>query len=245
MSETNKNAEEKREPYVVELETPLKFEYDAEASVLTSTKLGSLINEYFRLVFPGDYEGCKIETSKNGLALSLCFRHETNRTEDTIYGVELSTAKKTNNNLLDVTRRRDFVVQHGDRYSLTQDGEDIIKPLLQRGYFGNNGKVNWGAVISEISEGTYGNMYSMKTTQFTKISGLDINAVCALLFGKKDADGNAVVYDVSLKAALNGAPGMNSMANQILVLWVNRINYDKLCETYRDLGFGTVSSIIR
>lgn len=244
MSET-RNAEEKRQPYVVEPEEPAKFEYDAEASILTSTKLGSMFSDFFRLVFPGDYEGCKIEAGQKGLSLSLCFRHEVNRTEGTVYGVELSTAKKTHNNVLDATRRRDFAVQHGDRYSLTQDGEDMIKPLLQRGYILQNGKVNWGAIVSEYSEGSYGNMYQMKTTQFTKVSGLDINAVCALIFGKKDADGNAVVYDVNLKGALNSAPGMNPMANQLLVLWINRINYDKLCETYRDLGFGTVSSIIR
>lgn len=248
MSETMKQAEEKREPFVAELDENLPFKYDAQASILTSTALGAAINEYFRAVF-ADYEGCKIMSGPKGLSLSLCFKHipAERRDPELHYGVELSTARKTSNQTLDRIRTRDFAVQYGDRYSLTNDGEDIIKPLLLRTCFSPNGKVNWGSIISETAEPVYGNsMYGMRSEQFTLINGIDINAVCSVLYGKKDAEGNAVVYEVSLRGALNGGiPGMNNAANQILILWINRINCDKLQETYAALGLGSVSSIIR
>lgn len=244
MSEMNKNAEE-RKPYAPELEEPLKFEHDVQASILTSTQLGDKINEYFRLVFPGDYEGCKFEIVKNVISPSLIFRHP-KHVEGEVYGVEMSSAKKTNNSTLNRIRTRDFQAQYGDRYSLTQDGEDVIKPLLQRQHIQNNGKVNWSAVISEYSEPTYGNFYSMKNEQYTKVSGLDINLLCSVLFGRKDADGNKVIYLVDMKGTLNQNIGYNVVgANQVYILWINRINYDKLCETYNALGIGSVSSIIR
>ena len=249
MSETNK-PEEKREPFVAELDESLPFKYDAQASILTSTALGSAINEYFKAVF-ADCEGCKIVSNQRGLSVSLVFKHipAERRDPNLHYGVELSTARKTSNQTLDRIRTRDFSVLHGDRYSLTQDGEDIIKPLIIRNnsYFSQNGKILWGSILSEIAEPVYGNsMYGMRTEQYTLVSGIDINAVCSILYGKKDAEGNAVVYEVSLRGALNaGVPGLNSTANQILILWINRINCDKLQETYAALGLGSVSSIIR
>lgn len=248
MSETTNRAEEKREPYVAELEESLPFKYDAQASILTSTALGSAINEYFRAVF-ADYDGCKILSGPKGPSLSLCYKHipSDRRDPELHYAVELSTARKTSNNTLDRIRAKDYAVQYGDRYSLTKDGEDIIKPLLLRTCYSPNGKVNWGSVLAETSEPVYGNsMYGLRTEQFTQVNGIDINSVCSILYGKKDTNGDAVVYEVSLRGALNaGGPAMGNFANQILILWINRINCDKLQETYASLGLGSVSSIIR
>lgn len=242
MSETINNTEE-REPYAVELEEPLKFEHDVEASILTSGKLGSLANEYFKAAFPGDYEGCTIEYNHKGLSLSLFFRHETQRSDDVVYGVELSTAKKTFNKTMDQIRRRDYLVKEGDRYSLTQDGEDVIKPLLFRNLVSNNGKVNWGSVLSEVADNSMGNLYAIRTAQYTKISGINLDLVCALLFGKKDVDGNNVVYTVEVKGYKG--QGYSQAPSSNLILWVNRINCNKVEATGLDLGLGFGSNIIR
>ncbi len=244
MSETIRNAEEKREPFTIELEEPLDFEYDAKVSFLTSDKLGLAVNQLCRSVF-ADYEGCKIEISqKNELTLSLLFRHEVNRDESKCYGVELCSAKKTNNSTIDRVRGRDWAVQNGDRYTLTDDAKEAITPWLKGNLRANNGKINWGAIISEYSENV--NMYSYKTEQFTKVSGLDLNVICSLLFGKKDSKGDNVVYDVQYKGVANAVPGINfAGTSQKLILWVNQINFDKLQKTYIDLGLGSPSSIIR
>ena len=243
MSETMHNAEEKREPYVAELDQPLAFNYDAEAQILTSMRLGQSINAFFKEVF-ADYEGCKIEVSqRNELSLSLVFRHEANRDENKHYGVELSAAKKTHNSTLDRSRGKDYALLHGDRYTLTEDGMDIITPLVRPNYKTQNGKINWGQIIADFSEGN--TMYTWKTEQFTKVSGLDLNFVCSLLFGKKDQDGNNVVYMVDYRGVA-GVPGFSiGGAAQNFVLWINRINVDKLQQTYADLGLGSTSSIIR
>lgn len=241
MSETTKNAEE-RVPYAVELEEPLKFEHDVEASILTSGKLGNLANEYFKAAFPGDYEGCTIEYNHKGLSLSLYFRHETQRTDGVVYGVELSTAKKTFNKTMDQIRRRDYLVKEGDRYVVTQDGEDVIKPLLFQNLV-PNGKVNWGSVLSEVADNSMGNMYAIRTAQYTKVSGINLNLVCALLFGKKDADSNTVAYTVDVKGYKN--QGYSQSASSNLILWVNRINCNKVEATGLDLGLGFGSNIIR
>ena len=245
MSET-RNVEEQREPYVIELEEHVPFSYDAAASILTSTQLGTKISNLFRLVFPGDYEGCRIGVTNRGPELSLIFKHAVNRDENIVYGVELSSAKKTNNSTIDRIRNRDHAAQYGDRYSLTDDAKDALKGLLRREYLNSagNGKINWGNLTSEeaFPAGTF---YAAKNEQFTVIKGLDLNLVCGLLYGNKDADGNNVVYTVDVKGAL-GNPGFNMTdANKTYILWVNRINNDKLQETYASLGLGMVSNIIR
>lgn len=241
MSETTKSAEEKREPYELELEEHVKFTYDAEASILTSTKLADLVNEAFKASFP-DYAGCKIEMTQTRLSLSLHFKHEVNRRDDLLYAVELSSYKKTQNSTINRTRQRDYFASNGDRYTLTDFGKDTLAPFLFRGYF-NNGKPNWGAVVSEISEPTYGGIYAGRSEQFTKISGLDLNRVCEFLFGAKDEDGNPVAYTVDMKGTVGGQNIVGN--NAVFILWVNRINVAKLSETYRDLGLGSVSGFVR
>ena len=242
MSEVTKA--EERVPYVVELDEPLKFEHDAEVSILTSKELGSLANEYFKAAFPGDYEGCNIVYAHNRLSLCLYFRHE-NHVDGQVYGVELNGTNSTHNKLTDAIRRRDYLAKEGDRYSLTADGEDIVKPLLFRNLVSQNGKINQGQVVSEVADNTASNMYYGKPSQFTMVSGIDLNIVCALLFGKKDTDGNDVVYTVDCKGVKNPGAGYGQSSAGNLILWVNRINANKVGATCLNLGFGGVSNIIR
>lgn len=236
MSEVQTKAEE-REPYVCELAEPVQFEHDAEVNILTSLKLGRLINDFFTEVF-ADFVGCKIESGNRGLSLTLFFNHVADRDPDKHYAVELSAAKKTNNVTLDKLRAHDYRVKQGDRYSLTTDGEDIIKPLLLR-VLTQNKKINWGSIVTEYTEPA--NIYG-RGEQYTMVTGLDLNLICAVLFGKTDAEGNAISYEVDLKGATNIGGFVGS---QTLVLWINRINNNKLTQTYVDLGLGTASNIIR
>jgi hypothetical protein len=220
--------------------SPLVFCMDVEVNILTSVKLGSLINEYFRQVF-ADYAGCRIEANK-GLSLVLFFKHVTNREEGLHYAVELSAAKKTHNSTIDKIRTKDFAVRNGDRYTLTEDGEDIIKPLLQYVHINKYGNANWGNLVAETTDGS-SNIYGMRAEQLTKVGGLDLNLMCKVLFGRKSETGSNVSYSVDLKGAVNA--GNLAVVNQNLILWINKIDDDKLAQTYTELGLGTTSTIIR
>ena len=73
--------------------------------------------------------------------------------------------------IIDKTRGRDNLMTNGDRYYITEDGADIIKPLLFPRYYNRN-KPNWNQIMTEISDNN-GGFSPYNAIQLTKISGID------------------------------------------------------------------------
>ena len=133
-----KDAETKREPYKIEIES-LDFKEDFSGKFLTSNELCKLTNEIFRAAF-ADYVGSQFELVNGMPMISLYFDHA--KTKNGTYACERVGAKQSGNNVIDRTRSRDQQLREGDRYHLTEDGIDVIKVLLSPRFY-NQGKPNW------------------------------------------------------------------------------------------------------
>lgn len=232
--------EENRTPYVLEVE-PSPFEADAEVKILTSNELCRLANQYFRAAF-ADYEGCFFEMSQGAPTITLAFNHA-KHTEDGVYAVDMPANNKVGNSVLERTRAYDRLVKEGDRYHITEDGKDIIKPLLAPRYF-NNGNPNWGTIVTDYIDRPTSYYVPQGGVQLTRIIGIDPKAICAILFGKKEG-GSWLDYAVEVKADLSARNGFGVTAPNY-VLNITKAYNDNITKTYEKLGFGMAgSSIVR
>lgn len=236
----NKQPEEKRTPYVLEVE-PMKFEADAEVKILTSNELCRLTNEYFKAAF-GDYEGCFFEMAQGAPTITLVFNHGKHE-ENKVYAVDMADTKKVGNSVIEKSRLYDRLVKEGDRYHITDDGKDIIENLLAPRYF-NNGKPNWGTIVTDYVDrpssyyGPYGGV------QLTRIVGIDPKAICAIIYGKKEDD-SWLDYAVEVKADLSARNGFG-IASPNYVLNITKAYNEHITKTYEKLGFCMAgSNIIR
>jgi hypothetical protein len=217
------------------------FEADAEVKFLTSNELSKLTNEYYHAAF-ADYEGCIFEMSQGAPSITLYFNHP-KHVENAIYACDTLTNVKVGNSVLDRLNAYDRQVKEGDRYHLTEDGKDIIKPLLVRRLFGNGGNVNWGNITSEVIDKATANYYQPANAQhLTKVTGIDPCAVCAILFGTADEEGS-LDYGIEVKADLSMRNGFGNQ-HPNYVLSVTKAHNDVISKTYEKLGFGIAGSAI-
>ena len=240
MSENKKVPENSRTPYVLEVE-PMKFEADAEVKIITSNELCRLTNEYFKAAF-ADYEGCFFEMTQGAPSITLVFNHG-KHDEDKVYAVDMVATNKVGNSVLDRSRAHDRLVKEGDRYHITEDGIDIIKELLAPRYF-NNGKPNWGVVVTDFVDRPASYYGAQSGVLFTRIIGIDPRLICRILFGKKEGD-SYLDYAVDVKADLSARNGFG-ISSPNYVLNITKAYNEHIKKTYEKLGLGTAgSNIIR
>ena len=230
--------ENSRTPYVLEVE-PMSFEADAEVKIITSNELCRLANEYFKVAF-ADYEGCFFEMSQGAPSITLVFNHAKHE-DNKVYAVDMVAGGKVGNSVLERTRAYDRLVKEGDRYHITDDGIDIIKDLLAPRYF-NNGKPNWGAVVTDYVDRQAA--YYQGGVQYTRIIGIDPRSICRILIGKKEGD-SWLDYAGDVKAELSARNGFG-ISSPNYVLNITKAYNEHIKKTYEELGLGTAgSNIIR
>jgi hypothetical protein len=242
MSEVSKTTDNdsKREPYKVEID-PIDFEQDCSLKFVRSTDLCRLANEYFRAAF-ADFEGSTFSVDQGYATISLYFNH---KEVDGVRAVERAAGKTVGNTIMDKTRGRDLQYKEGDRYHITDDGADIIKSLLIPRLY-NNGKPNWKNIVVDITDRTSMNVFRMQQpNQLTKISGIDPRQICALIYGKKDNNGEYIDYGIEIKANLDIRAGLIP-GNQApdYVLAVTRAFNGNLQKTYEKFGLNAGGSTI-
>lgn len=233
---------ETRIPYAVNVE-PVHFEPDSEGKYLTSIELCELTRDIFKVAFANFY-GCKFEFIQGVPSISLFFSH-IDAPENGVVATERSGAKVTGQNVIDATRNRDNLMRNGDRYVLTEDGLDIIKPLLLPQYY-NKGKVDQKRFVSEVSDSNQASMFSQASAvQVTKVAGIDPRRIAAMIWGEKDEDG-LVDYGISVLKDLSfsgmnfpGAIPSNYMLN------ITRAHTDTITKTCSKLCINAGSNIIR
>ena len=231
-----KDAETKREPYKIEIES-LDFKEDFSGKFLTSNELCKLTNEIFRAAF-ADYVGSQFELVNGMPMISLYFDHA--KTKNGTYACERVGAKQSGNNVIDRTRSRDQQLREGDRYHLTEDGIDVIKVLLSPRFY-NQGKPNWKNIVSDVADRTATSMYQpQQIQQLTKVVGIDPKAICKLIYGEKEDD-SFLDYDVVVKANLSQGL-VNSYPNYLLS--ITKAYTAHIQKTYENLGIGMIGSNI-
>lgn len=241
MSDAKKTTETvERKPYSIDMK-PLPFEEDFSGKIVTSVQLCKLTNQLYRAGFD-DYAGCTFEVVNGVPVMSFYFNH-TRTNENGTYACERGDGKVAGNSVLDRTRNRDRQMREGDRYKISEDGKDVIEKLLHPRFF-NNGKPNWGSIVSDITDRSVSNFYNPNAAvQMTKITGIDPRRICAKLWGDEDgAD-----YGVEVKHNLTFNTGMGAAPqNPNYVLNITKAFSENIKKTYESLGIGTIgSSIIR
>lgn len=249
MSEVKVADDANRQPYKLEIERD-DFAPDYEGKYLTSIEFCKLANQIFGAAF-FNFNGSKFEVNAGQPVINLFFTHVDKLPDDaqiTHLATTRSSGNKVGSTVIDKTRGRDNLMNNGDRYYLTDDGIDIIKPLLFPRLF-NNGKPNWNQIVTEIADRNGSSIYgTMNVLQLTKVTGIDPKRVASLIWGRKDEDGDidygiSVMRDLTINTGF-GMPGMQPGQNYALN--ITRAHTAAISKTYESLGLGTLgSSIVR
>ena len=244
---TQTTDETKRTPYHVDIE-PSKFLPDAESKFVTSLELCQDTRDIFKAAF-ADFYGCKFEILQGtGVPMiTLLFSH-VEAPEGQTVATAPSSAKTTGSSVIDKTRSRDHLMKEGDRYVLTEDGLDIIKPLLLPHFVNRNtGKVDLKRIVSPIADINQSSMFApANAVQLTQVIGIDPRKIAAMIWGEHDVDGGDVDYGITILKDLSAnGTAFPGMAPQIFALKIDRAHSEALKETYKKIGISTGSNIVR
>ena len=233
----------KREPFVIKIEEPFEFEGTASTQYITSNDLLQRVSDLFHSVF-ADFEGCQLEVTNNPGTkphIALLFNHG-EYDQDATVATRRADQDSSKNDVIRNIRNRDFRIVNGDRFYLTEDGKDVVKSLLTSQMF-NNGNPNWRNIVSEYTEDNR-NLYSYTpSVQYTKVSYIDIDRICGLLYGATDGD-DEIVYQAQIAGAINAYPGANVLSQNYMVI-ITRVSAKNLKSVYEKIGLGNFSRIVR
>lgn len=231
---TVKKEETKREPFKVEIDEHYPFDSIAASKFITSNELCKMVSDLLKGVF-ADYEGCIFETNQ-GMepTIGLFFNHGDYSNSDQPVACEKFGTKQVGNTIIDRGRARDLYNRNGDRYYLTEDGQDFVRSLIARRLY-NNGNIDFKRVVSEvIDRGPVTTSFMQNTVQLTKVSYISVDRLCGLLFGTDEENGDRVEYTVAISAPLNAGYGVTDY-----VLNITRISAKELSTFCNKIGVNT------
>lgn len=239
----------KREPYRIQMEEHAPFSAIAETVYLSSSDMLKLVNELFRSAF-ADYEGSIFEATNGGEpTVSLFFNHG-KYDEEAVTACERLNGNASGNVLLDRYRNRDRQILEGDRYYLSQNGKDVIGPLLTYTAF-NNGNPNWKMLSGDFKDSVGGTIYynANQVPVFTKVSSISLSKLCSLIFGER-INGQSYDYDVKIAAARANTPyqyGNQMGIDTSYILTITKVSREEVNKIYNQLGYQTMgtSRIVR
>lgn len=233
MSENQNNEEKKKErvPFKVEIDEHYEYDSIAASKFLTSNKFCKMVSDLLRNVF-ADYEGCMFETNQ-GMepTISLIFNHADHTGSELPCACTRVGASQVGNTIIDRGRARDNFIKNGDRFYLTEDGQDFVKSLIARRFY-NNGNINFKTIVGEITDrGPVNIQFQPQENRYTKVSYISIDRLCALLFGTNEENGDRVEYTSNVAAPINTGYGS---ANYVLN--ITRISAKELSSFCNEIG---------
>lgn len=242
-----KNEENSREKYVLELEEFEAFKDVYSGLFTTSIVLAKKIKEFFQIAF-SDIEGARIDYENNSLALKVFANHGDHSGDELPTAVERFNQRTTGSKTLDSIRARDNMLSNGDKFFVTDDGADVFGEFLYNRYLRGNKKPDWKKLTSEVSDGYqqagfyYGRQVGIPLTQ---ISGLDLSKVLSAMYGNKDENGNNVEYMAVVMGRINNnMMGMSTIPNYALMIL--RANEGNIIEACKEIGLDfQTSNIVR
>jgi hypothetical protein len=237
-------ATETREKLVIKVAEHEKFDHIMDSKYLSSNDLCSIISDLFRSVY-ADYEGCKfiIPQGTNIPTISIFFNHREIKDSTLTYACSKEIAdEKTKNPTLRSTRLFQDRLINGDRYYLTEDGQDGLAPFVfeNRSFFKGDGSVNWGKLVSEVADPvSYG-----VPLQFTQVSYLDPVKLLELIYGKTDENGVSWVYGVRVMRSVPTVSmfGQGNVAANMM-LAIERVCEPEVEKLAKTLGLSVQSGL--
>ena len=228
---TQNKDQEERKPFEIKVDEPYDFNPIAGSKFFTSTELCEMISRFFKTVF-ADFEGCIFETT-NGMepTIALIFNHDDHTNSDLPCACERLGSKHVGNTVIDRGRQRDLYNRNGDRFYLTEDGQDFVKTVIIRRLY-NNGNLDFKRIVSEISErGPMNTSFVSQFNQYTKVSYISIDRLCGLIFPNGEKEGDRVEYTVGISSPINMGYGVSNY-----VLNVTRISSKELSKFCNKIG---------
>ena len=235
--------QEARKPFKVEITDHYDFNAIASGMFITSNEFCKMVADMMKSIF-ADFEGCTFDVQNGGgePTIGLIFNHGDYTNSELPVCCERSGAKPVGSTIIDRGRSRDLYNRNGDRYFLTEDGQDFVKTLISRRFFNNGGNIDFKRVVSEfVDRGPANIAFNQQQVQFTKVCWIDIKRLCALLFGTDEENGDNVEYDFRLCAPIQS---YGSVCNYVLK--IDRISAKELTNFCTKIGVSMQSiNIIR
>ena len=238
MATENKSEDATKDAIVLnpEGEKMIDFPAIAETAYISSNELLSAISSAMKELFI-DFEGWKIDSANNSGEVTIIFGFNHGKYTDLggkVYGVQLPSAQKTENERINAIRNNDHYLTQGDRYYVTEDLAGFLKPYLTRQAF-NNGKPNWKNLCSETQFSNGWNQ-GYRVPQRTEVRGISLRAFCKTLFGIHDENGgDNYDYDVMIKDYPR--PNAFGQLSNEYILAVIRCSEDEVKKMYAHSGF--------
>lgn len=242
MSETKVAEEQKRKTYTVDVK-PMEFDPDCSSRFISSNDFCKLANMYFKACFDDVY-GTEFEVTQGMPTINLYFNHVTDRKEGAVYGCVQAAEQSIGNTLIEKTRNRDNYLKNGDKYFLTEDAKDIIKPILTPARY-NQGNPQWKSIVADIEDRNAQQMFMVgQPGKFTKVVGISPEKLCGLIFGTREGEnfieyGLAVLEDRSMRQM--PFPGA---ANKNYVIQITKAYNGNLRKTCERFGIANIGSNI-
>lgn len=222
MADNSKNTEQERKPFEVHIDEHYDFDGIASTKFITSIQFCKMVSDLLHGIF-SDFEGCMFEPTAQGMepTIALVFNHDDHTGSELPCAVERAGSGKSGSSIIDRGRARDFYNRNGDRFILTDDGQDFVKTIIVRRLIAN-GKIDFKNnrnIVGEFVEpsATSNFYFQQQYVPFTKVSFISISRICQLLFGSGEENGDNVEYIASVTAPFNnGFGGYNKNSNYIL-----------------------------
>lgn len=238
-----------KDPFRIRLDDHDDFNPIAEEKFITSNVFCKSISDIFHQVY-ADYEGCTFDVNPNQriFTISLYFNHRDTTGSD-LYPAcskEYSDAKAKNDTVRQL-RNRDYRLNNGEAYHLTEEGKSGIAEFLCPFdfLFQKNGEVRWNKCVADIADPQAQYVYGAPRSQLTKVGYIDPVKMANLIYGDVEKDtGKHFVYNVrvagSLPPVVNMGPNAVPSDYMIAIEKISAENTEKLA---KECGFSFSSGL--
>lgn len=247
MSTTNatKNKTSEKRALEISVDTHEKFEHIVDTKFTSSTDLCGAISTLFSSVY-ADFEGCNFEFLQNTSIpiVNLFFNHRKSNSELPLACSKDVEEGNTQNSTLRNIRSWETRKLNGDKFFLTAEGKDGLEPFIleNRNFYNNKGEINWGKLVTEVSDNSQGYMQGM-TQSFTKVSCLDPVKIVELIYGKVDEDGIKWIYGIR---PLRSIPTVNTFGQNItpsMMIAIERVCEPEVLKLSQRMGLSVASGL--
>lgn len=240
-NETKMDEKDNKKPFTITVEEHQQFNPICESKYVTSSDLCKALNALFHSVF-SDYEGSTFEMINNRPTIALFFNQREEK-KDGLFAATTRTVPTSNTGIdtVDRLRQMDNKQRYGDRYYLTEEGKDGLAKFVSTMFInGRTGSVDWKRIVTQVSSNPGQNFYyGAMATQYTKVSGLDVDRLVSEIYGVVGEDGVRWAYTTGVKTSLAMVSGnMMGAGNvpNVYMLEIKKISEEELQKLCNALG---------
>lgn len=232
--------ETKASNYRAGISKKAKFPDLSTGSYFERNELCGIANEIFKNAF-ADFTGSSIVRvpNTNISYFRLFFDNGSHHDKDDAVAFELGSKKKcAQNDMLNAWRQRDFSMENGDRFILSDDAISAMQQyIVDNNCYNRDGSLKLNKIATIVS--TRENYAYQRPTLYNAIDYVDMKQVLKEYFGDKDDQGNDIDY-IAFQVTSQPDPRtvQNFMAYPELYM-VNKLNAAAVTKLANQVGIPT------